>query len=271
MPENHSVFRHFFLTLASCLAVNSNFSFLIKANCQMKSLTITFYTFLVSIFLNFLALNAQAQQEMLLELSWKSGIVVLASGDTISGSVVLTTPRDIIKVTTLNSGARFYSPADVSSFDVSGMLNKGLMTNKEWASKMGYEFHYQTYLWNQDRDYGKLTSPAFFIVVKPGNYSLLMRLVKETDMSAREIGSSTLRMAAGYGARKIAKSILGEKLYLRSPENKVIALRKPKEDIKRIFAQYFKQIDDYAQTYNLRFNNTTDLARIIAYVNSLNP
>src|SRR5688572_30936199 len=94
----------------------------------MKSLTITFYSIFISVLLNLLVFRAQAQ-ELPLELSWEKGTVILNSGDTVSGSVVLTTPRDMLRVTSLNSGTRFYSPADINSFYVSGMVNKNGFSN----------------------------------------------------------------------------------------------------------------------------------------------
>jgi hypothetical protein len=238
----------------------------------MPKLKPAFFAVLSTVFLNLFALATQAQRQLPLELTWKKGTVVLTSGDTVRGGVVLSSPNDQIRIIAKDSSTSFYSPVDVNYFDVSELSNN-VVTNKGAASEMEFNFHYQVFPWNHDRDYSNFISPSFFIEMEPGKYSLLMRLekVQEGPTTPTSMASAALVGGlAGAGLRKLIEQILEEKLYIKLPGDKVIALRKPESDIKRLFPNQYEKISNYAQENQLGFRKAQDLAEIVGYINDLN-
>src|SRR5687768_13444810 len=122
-----------------------------------------------------LAFSAAAQQTSF-DISWENGTVYLTSGDSVSGSVILTLPSDIVSVRQPNGSISAFAPVNVKAFKVKEERNVNNL--RENYGPLEFARTYQTFMWNHNKDYNNFLSPAFFVVVQPGNFTLLMRETK---------------------------------------------------------------------------------------------
>ncbi|KAA9326013.1 hypothetical protein [Adhaeribacter soli] len=207
-----------------------------------------------------LALSFSAwAQEQPFELSWRSGQLLLATGDTVSGSVTLTLPNDIVRVTQPNGAISAFSAVNVKSFLVEHEQNSGLSRHTE--GPLTFKREYQSFLWNHDKDYSNFKSPAFFAVLQPGKNTLLMREIKERYY---DNASGSL-----YSNSRMERERIREKFYLLLPNQEIKPLRNPKKDLPEIYGKKGKQILTFAKENKLSFTEPLELARIVNYANSL--
>ena len=217
-----------------------------------------FYRAFLLVFIAFsIAFSAHAQ--LTFDLSWRQGQVVLHSGDTLSGAVTLRHPDGILIVHQPDGSVSSFTAVNVHSFEVRGQKQSGLFRRS--ASPLDFQRTYQSFMWNHDKDFSNFRSPAFFIVLKAGKNSLLMREIK-----VRHFANS----GYGYyqGARMMQERI-EEKFYLLLPNQEVRALRNPKKDLPDLFPKHAKEIKAFARENKLSFNEPYELGQIINYVNSL--
>src|SRR5690606_37646190 len=112
---------------------------------------------------NMLLLNSKANAQGPFELTWRSGFVVLVSGDTIHGTVTLTNPADIIRVAQHGGAVSTFSAVNVASFEVSRPDDLPYLTRRSRESAiLDARRTYKQYLWNHDKAYSNFRSPAFF-------------------------------------------------------------------------------------------------------------
>src|SRR5688572_109788 len=117
-----------------------------------------------------------AAQQVPFELFWEKGTVYLTNGDSVSGPVTLTLPRDIVSVKQPDGAISAFATVNVQGFMVQGEKNSASF--RPDYGPLEFSRRYQTYMWNHNKDYSNFLTPAFFVVVQPGNYSLLMRETK---------------------------------------------------------------------------------------------
>jgi hypothetical protein len=231
---------------------------------MLNKLHYTFYTVLATVLLSFFALKVEAQQGNSFELTWQKGVVVLTSGDTINGEIVLTLPNDLIRVSQTNGTVSAFSAVNVSSLEVQGNENRnGLFSGSRSGSALNFRRFYISLPWNHDKDYSNFKSPAFFVVLQSGKYTLLMR---ENLEQAYDQNNSVYN--SGSRGRR---NVIVQKYYLLAPDQNILPLRNPKQDIYRIFSKQQKQIAAYAKENKLSFTDGIELGQIMAYANSLNP
>jgi hypothetical protein len=232
-----------------------------------KKLLNNFYAFFATIFVSGIAFKTQAQQKND-KLLWRETEVILTSGDTVRGSSILRFLDDIISIQQPDGTIAVFTAQNVTSFTAKGG-EKNYNIIKEYGPEVAFNFeqNYQTFLWNRNRTYSNFKYPTFFVVLFKGKYSLLMKSNKDkqnTKVTVPLPGGGILPVPINYSSYKT-------QLYLHTPENNIILLRKPKKDLLKYLPNYQNQVKDYAHKNLLSYNNTTELARIIAYVNALNP
>ena len=201
--------------------------------------------------LNAFALQAQNYNAV----EWPQATIVLAGGDTVAGPVVFYRAEEVLHLNTGNETATTLTPVLDSSFRV---------------EEEGRLRQFRTYLWNRGKDYSDYRSPAFFEQLNTGNYSLLKREILRQDIVRNDPFWNPYGNFGGppYGSHSFMTSVQ-ELFYIHTPKGNIISLRKPKQDVLRIFASHQKQIRKYVDDNDLKYNRKNDLIRIVKYYNSL--
>jgi hypothetical protein len=218
---------------------------------NLKSFILLFIVFQVAI-----AFSGQAQNAF--ELTWRTGEVILTSGDTVSGEITLRHPEDVVKVVRQDGSINAFSPVNVKVFDVMDEQNIGIF--RSGSGPQQFRRTYQTLFWNHDKGYSNFKSPAFFVILKPGNYSLLMRETKE-----RQYDNSN----NAYAGQAVAVEKIEEQYYLLMPNQEIKSLRNPRKDLPNLFPTKSKEIIAYAREKGLSFTDPDELSKIVEYCNSL--
>ena len=92
----------------------------------------------------FLAFSGKAQQ-VPFELLWEKGTVYFTNGDSVSGQVTLTLPRDIVSVRQPNGQLSAFATVNVSGFRVQEVINTGDMRHN--IVPLEFSRNNQTYMW----------------------------------------------------------------------------------------------------------------------------
>lgn len=208
----------------------------------------------------FLPFSGKAQQTYF-ELSWRSGILVLNSGDTISGPLTLAIPSDIVRVSKPDGSVRTFTAVNVKSFQVQDEIPANRFLRRKPGPVAGNR-EYRSLMWNHDKDYGNFKTPAFFVVLKSGKQTLLMRENKYRRLDSFSSYSN-------YQSARHPAETKVEKFYLLGPDGRMKYLRNPKKDLPAAFPKKEYQIFSFAKSNNLDFDDPIELSRIVDYANSL--
>ncbi|MBK0402268.1 hypothetical protein I5M27_04685 [Adhaeribacter sp. BT258] len=221
----------------------------------MKHRYQTFALLLVTVFLSAFSMKAMAQRPIPFEMKWRNGVVILNNGDTIQGQTSISFPNDVVRVLKTDGTVETIMPAEVQMLEVVEPFGK---TGDILKSRRVYK----QFNWNRDNDYSAFKAPALFIVVESGKYGLLAR---EEKQAQERIGGNLIYMAGAH----ITEQAIIEKFYIRTPDQQVKLLRDQKDDFVELFPERKKLILNYARNNNLSFKKVDDLAKIVAYCNSL--
>jgi hypothetical protein len=207
----------------------------------------------------FLPFSGKAQQSQF-ELSWQKGLVILNSGDTIQGPLTLTALNDIVRIAQPDGSVGTFSAVNVKSFVVEGeQENRFFRRNRSDQPEPRRE--YRSFMWNHDKDYSNFKSPAFFMVLQSGTRTLLMREQIERRLD-------NFSQYSNAGSRQTIE-VRVEKYYLLTPDERIIPLRNPKNDLLSAYPNNEKEIMSYAKSNKLDFTDSLELSRIVSYANSL--
>jgi hypothetical protein len=214
-----------------------------------------------------LSVSSFAQALIPFEQQWKQATLILTSGDTLRGQASLTLPNDIVKILQPDGRISVFTPVNINKLEVLEMQKAASFQDPK--NSLNWRREYKTYMWDHDNPYGNFKSPALFVILTSGNYSLLMREERRRQNNAAS--TSVIGYGLGLAAADLAEQTIIEKWYLSTPNQQIKPLRKPKQDLLSLFPANKKEIEKYAATNKLKFNNLFHLARIVAYANSLNP
>jgi hypothetical protein len=203
--------------------------------------------------------SVQAQQPDVQE--WPNGQVILATGDTLYGSVVYHQSEEIIRLIRQDGTNQAFTPVGVRSFAVSD--NRG-QTQKVFRS----------YRWNRGNDYSDYQVPTFFEVLQEGPYTLVKRevvTVRNQSMSPMYAGYGRYYdpYGGGYYPGSRSQLIILDVLYLYTPNNKILALRNPRRDLEDLFGKKAHEMKQFIKSQNLSYGDTQDVMRMIRHFNSL--
>jgi hypothetical protein len=200
----------------------------------------------------------QAQQPDVQE--WPNAQVILATGDTLYGSVVYHQNEEVIRLVRQDGTNQAFTPVGVQSFTA---------TDKQGQ----YQRVFKSYLWNRGNDYSDYRVPAFFEVLQEGPYTL----VKREAVTVRNQSMSP--MYAGYGRYYDpynpnypgyrSQMVILDVLYLYTPDKKIIALKNPKRDLDDLFGKKAQEMKLFIKSQHLSYNDTRDVIRIVRHFNSL--
>ncbi|GAA3947627.1 hypothetical protein [Hymenobacter algoricola] len=239
-----------------------------------------------------LAGTARAQRTALIR-QFAGSTVLLTTGDTLQGPLVLHPAEDVVRITMPDNTISTLSAVAVQSFAVKGeqerLRNTGFYDF--FDARQGYYYGnpyyngmlprqrrerpdtslvrvYRVYRWNHDNDYSDFKSPGFFEQLSRGPQVLLRREVQV------ERNVNTMPGAYGYGYGNGSRyggtySDIQDKFYLGTPAGNVVPLRNPKKDLLAVFRPQAKQLEQYARENKLSFTEPRDLAYIVNYANYL--
>lgn len=192
---------------------------------------------------------------------WPRAQVILASGDTLYGSVAYHHNEEIIRLILEDGTNQAFSPVGVQSFAV--------------ADERGnYRKRYRSYYWNRGNEYSNYQVPSFFEVLQEGPYTLVRREV----LALRN--QSMVPVFAGYG-RNFDPTTSGyypgfhyqeaneDALYLLTPQKKIIPLYNPKKDLVKLFGDKYGFMKQFIQSRALSYEDTRDVMVMIDYFNQL--
>ncbi|QNF35215.1 hypothetical protein HUW51_21765 [Adhaeribacter swui] len=202
-----------------------------------------------------ISINSQAQRVDIQE--WPKGRVVLTSGDTLSGPLTYHRTEDIVRVTSPDGSIQAFAPVNVASFTVSdGRFSQT----------------FKPYMWNRGNDYSDYKAPAFFEQLSDGNYSLVKReTIVRRNMNAGPMYAGYGRYYDPYGYNTMGRYVeqVQELFYLHTPDNNIIALRKPKRDLEDLFGKKSKEMKAFISANKLDYDNARDLVLIVSHYNKI--
>jgi hypothetical protein len=192
---------------------------------------------------------------------WPNGQVILATGDTLYGSVVYHQTEEVIRLVRQDGTNQAFTPVGVRSFTVTDDQSQ-------------YQKVFRSYFWNRGNDYSDYQVPAFFQVLQEGPYTLVKREVisfRNQNLSPMYAGYS--RYYDPYGGSNYpgyrSQAVILDMLFLYSPQQKIQALRKPRRDLEDLYGNKSGAMKKFIKTYNLSYNDTGDVMKMIWYFNSL--
>ncbi|RDC63212.1 hypothetical protein [Adhaeribacter pallidiroseus] len=205
--------------------------------------------------LSLITVAANAQRVDIQE--WPKGRLILTSGDTLLGPLTYHRTEDIVRITSPDGSIQAFAPVNVASFTVSdGRFSQT----------------FKPYMWNRGNDYSDYKAPSFFEQLNDGRFSL----VKRETIVRRNMNSGP--MYAGYGryydpygygnATRFVEQVQ-ELFYLHTPDNTIVALRKPKRDLEEIFGKQNKEMKAFISANKLDYDNARDLVLIVSHYNSI--
>ncbi|MDQ3290843.1 MAG: hypothetical protein M3Q05_06075 [Bacteroidota bacterium] len=203
----------------------------------------------------FIHFSVKAQRVDIQE--WPKGRVVLTSGDTLNGPLTYHRTEDIVRVTLKDGSIQAFAPVNVASFTVSdGRFSQT----------------FKPYMWNRGNDYSDYKAPAFFEQLNEGKYSLVKReTIVRRNMNTGPMYAGYGRYYDPYGYRNYSRTVeqVQDLFYLHTPDNNIIALRRPKRDLEDIFGKKNKEMKAFISANKLDYDNARDLVLIVSHFNQI--
>jgi hypothetical protein len=195
---------------------------------------------LLLLLLFFVSTNLIAQQ-FAFQL-WHEGKIVLDSGDTLRGKVKYDMQGDLIQIQESNKNELF-TARKVVFFEIFDQTVK--------SYRQFYSLPYTTS--------GQYKAPVFFELLEEGKITLLAREAIEYKTYA-----SPYNFYGNY-----TRMVLVHKYFLLQENGEMKEFNDKKNNWLDLMGNKAEDVQRYAKTNRLDFNNKTELSKIIAYYNSL--
>lgn len=222
------------------------------------------------------------------EQRWAHGSVILTSGDTIDGPVILHHDEETLEVHLADGTTRTFPAVNVSYFIVSDEATpNGLRST---LSPVAYAYGpyparsgmwpppgssrrdrtpvkvFVTYLWDRGNDYSDFRAPAFFQQITDGN----VRLLKREKLVQRVVSpADPMFRYSGYPMGGGVYTEIQNSYFLADPQGNLAQLRNVKKDLLAYFPRHAKQIQAYAKENRLSYADPNELPLIVQYADSL--
>lgn len=173
---------------------------------------------------------------------WHEGKIALVSGDTLRGFVKYDLQQDLVQFSTDDRKADVYTARKVLFFEIfdESVHRYRRFFALPFGNRTGYK------------------APLFFELLEEGKLTLLTReaLEYKTYASPYTIGSAS-------------RLVLVYKYYFLDADGNISEFRGNRNDLLDMFGKNAKQIDKYMRANRLKHDDRADLARIVAYYNTL--
>lgn len=189
----------------------------------------------------FLSGFAFAQRDWPSEL-WHDGKVVLSSGDTLKGNIKYDFQQDIVQYVSRNRKPEIYSAKKVVFFEIFD----------ETVHK------YRRFFVLPYSNESNYKSPKFFELLEEGKMTLLSRELFEYKVyNTAFSGGSYSRLVQTFY------------YYFLKEDGTLEDFKGKKNDLLALMGNKEKHVEQYIRTNNLDFDDKYDVAKIVAYYNSL--
>jgi hypothetical protein len=173
---------------------------------------------------------------------WHEGKVVLTAGDTLRGTVKYDFQQDLVQYTVNNSQAEIYSARKVLFFEI---FDKTVHKYRQffalpYSNPTGYR------------------APTFFELLEEGRITLL----------SRELLEYKTYNNAFYGG-SYSRLVLTYYYYLLKADGTIEDFKGNKNDLIAMMGNKGKTVEKYIKANRLDFDDKYDMAKIVAYYNSL--
>jgi len=173
---------------------------------------------------------------------WHEGKIVLVTGDTLKGNVKYDLQQDLVQYEQANTKPEVFTPRKVLFFEI---FDK---TINNYRTFYALPFH---------ATQGYKTS-IFFELLEEGKITLLAREALEyrTYSSPYYFGSFT-------------RQVLVYKYFFLEETGDIVEFQGGKNDLLNLMGNKSDDVEKYIRTNRLKFEEKSDLAKIVAYYNSL--
>jgi hypothetical protein len=172
---------------------------------------------------------------------WHDGKIVLQQGDTLRGLVKYDLSQDLLQYANADKKADVYSARKVLFFEIYDA------TVSRYRQFYNLPFAVA----------GEYKTPKFFELLTEGKMTLLARefLESKTSSSAYYVGYTRV--------------VLSHKYFLLDSKGTVSEFTGKRNDFLDLFGKRSKDVEKFMRTNHLQFGEKDDMARIVAYYNSL--
>jgi hypothetical protein len=186
-------------------------------------------------------ITASAQRDWPSEL-WHDGKIVLIDGDTLKGMVKYDFQQNVVQYVTNNKQAEIYSARKVLFFEIFD----------ETVHK------YRRFFVLPYTNASNYKAPVFFELLEEGKITLLSReLLEYKTYNNSFYGGSYSRLVQTYY------------YYLLKDDGRIEDFRGNKNDLIDMMGNKGKDVEKYIKANRLDFDDKYDVAKIVAYYNSL--
>lgn len=173
---------------------------------------------------------------------WHEGKIILVSGDTLKGRVKYDMMQDLVQYDFPSARTEVFTPRKVLFFEI---FDK---TVNRYRNFFTLPYHATT----------GYRTPLFFELITEGNMTLLAREALEyrTYNSPYYFGS-------------FSRQVLVYKYYLLEEDGNIVEFTGNRSDLLQMMGNKAELVEKYMKENRLKFEEKYDLARIVAYYNSL--
>ena len=187
------------------------------------------------------AVLSHAQQPWPFEL-WHEGKIVLAEGDTLKGMVKYDMQQDLVQFTIHDRKAEVFTARKILFFEIfdNTVHQYRRFFTLPFATSNGYR------------------APLFFELLEEGKMTLLAREVLEYKT-----------YSSPYYFGSYSRLVLNHKYFFLKDDGTIEEFTGSKNDLLDQMGKKSDDVEKYMRSNHLRFDDKQDLARIVAYYNSL--
>ncbi|MCC9136171.1 hypothetical protein ACFSKU_00920 [Pontibacter silvestris] len=182
---------------------------------------------------------------------WPSGKVVLTSGDTLYGELVLHRAEEVLNVIHDDGTISSFSPISVEYFIAQDRPS-------------GRPYYFRTLMWDQGRDYTDFKKPTFFEQLIEGPITLVMR-----ESYLGKAGFQNNYNNQNYLPANGWVEDVKESYYAVLPDGEVVTLRRIRRDLNALFGDKSKEVRKFVKKRNLEYERPHQLIAIVSFFNSL--
>lgn len=191
-------------------------------------------------------------KEMYEAQEWHHGKVVLATGESLYGTIVYHPKQDVVQVE-LNDGAiSSFSPVNVSHFVVKDKYS-------------GKPQVFRSLFWNLGKTNTDFKKPVFFEQLNHGTISLIKRQVSMRNNDNGNGYYVDVNNPLWYDTSEEVK----ESYYALLPDGEIVTLRNVRKDLLRLFGKKADTVKQFVRSNKLDFAKTNELVIIVNYFNTL--
>jgi hypothetical protein len=172
---------------------------------------------------------------------WHEGKIVLMNGDTLKGNVKYDLQQDLVQYES-NSKPEAFTPRKVLYFEI---FDKTVNQYRTF-----YALPY-----NATQGY---RTSIFFELLEEGKITLLAREAIEYRT-----------YSASYYFGSMSREVLVYKYYFLEEDGNIVEFKGNKSDLLNMMGNKSDDVEEYIRSSRLKFEEKYDLARIVAYYNSL--